>query len=91
MFVVLCKTDASVDVCMGTFECPSVITIRKFDTLFLSPELDLKLFILTYLNISRTELNEIASSANHVLLVSDHLNLHLPLQEIRCGTYIYHK
>jgi collagen type VI alpha len=42
-------------------------------------------------NISRTELNEIASSANHVLLVSNHLNLNLPLQEIRCGTYVYHK
>ena len=42
-------------------------------------------------HISRTELNEIASSANHVLLVSDHLNLHLPLREIRCGTYIYQK
>lgn len=42
-------------------------------------------------HISITELNAIASSANHVLLVSDHLNLHLPLREIRCGTYIYQK
>lgn len=38
-------------------------------------------------NIAIDELNVIGTDEHHVLTVNDHHTLHLPLREIRCGTY----